>query len=158
MQVSFLTLVQLTGLMVCCGWWVEGGGELVGWGREAIGWWVEEVWVVEEKPILEEEQKKLKTVELVKCEKCDKELTKRTLRYDHEKTCPGEPIVREALPVKRRGVSKKETEKQTEPVNIPNELIEQEVKKRMQLTARDRIQQKMKLRDERIKRLTTQIA
>ena len=102
--------------------------------------------------------RKVKTVELVSCPKCKKEMTKRTLRYDHEKTCPGEPIVRESVPVKRRPVSKKENETPAQPINIPDELIEQEVKKRMQNTSQDRMQQKIKLKEDRIKKLATQIA
>ncbi len=53
-------------------------------------------------------------------------MTKRTLRYDHDKTCKGAPIKRETIPVQRR--IKKETTT-TKPTNIPEELIEQEVKK-----------------------------
>ena len=45
---------------------------------------VEEPLVVEE-PTIEEIPKKTKTVELVDCPKCHKSITKRTLRYDHEK-------------------------------------------------------------------------
>ena len=49
--------------------------------------------------VKEEPAKKVKTLELVKCEKCNKEMTKRTLRYDHDKTCKGAPIKREDIPV-----------------------------------------------------------
>ena len=38
--------------------------------------------IKEEEP--KEEPKKTKTVELVECPKCKKQLPKRTLRYDHE--------------------------------------------------------------------------
>ena len=73
--------------------------------------------------------KRKKTVELVKCGKCDKELTKRTLRYDHEKTCPGEPDSRESVPVKRRApVKKVEVEKNN---HIPVEIIEREMQKQL---------------------------
>lgn len=103
--------------------------------------------------------KKVKTVELVKCQKCEKEMTKRTLRYDHEKTCPGEPVVREAIPVKRRAPIKKDVEKKPEAIiNIPNEVIEEEIKKRLQNTAQERLQQRLKLKEEKIKKLATQIA
>ena len=35
-------------------------------------------------------------------EKCNKKLTKTTLRYHHENKCPGKPIDTKSLPVKRR--------------------------------------------------------
>ena len=47
----------------------------------------EEIEVVEQP---KEEPKKTKTVELVECPRCFKEMTKRTLRYDHDKTCAGQ--------------------------------------------------------------------
>ena len=95
----------------------------------------------------------------MKCGKCDKELTKRTLRYDHEKTCPGEPVSREAIPVKRRAPIKKvEVEKNNTPIDIPNELIEQEVKKRMQNSTQERLQNRLRLQEEKMKKLAAQIA
>ena len=48
-----------------------------------------------------EEPKNIKTLEMVQCEKCNKKLTKNTLRYHHQKNCPGKPIDKN-LPVKRR--------------------------------------------------------
>jgi hypothetical protein len=123
----------------------------------------EEVAVVVEQPQEEpkEEPKKTKTVELVKCDKCGKEMTKRTLRYDHEKTCSGVKIEREKIPVKRRTPVKKEVdEKETveTKINIPEEIIEQEVKKRIQNSVQDRIHQRMKVKEEKIKKLASQIA
>lgn len=106
-----------------------------------------------------EDTKKIKTVELVKCPKCDKEMTKRTLRYDHDKTCPGQKVEREKMPVQRR-VKVKTIEKKEvveHKVNIPEELIEEEVKKRIQNHVHDRMHQKMKLKEERIKKLASQI-
>ena len=111
-----------------------------------------------------EKTNKVKTVELVNCPKCKKEMTKRTLRYDHEKTCPGEPIVKEAIPVKRRAPVKKEKEVEKKPeevktpTEIPNEIIEREVNKRLTMTAQERLQQRMRLKDEKIKKLASQIA
>ena len=100
--------------------------------------------------------KKIKTVELVKCGKCDKELTKRTLRYDHDKTCPGEPVLREALPVKRRApVKKVEVEKKND---IPVEMIEREMQKHLQSSAQERIQHRLRLQDEKMRKLSAQIA
>ncbi len=96
-----------------------------------------------------EDTKKIKTVELVKCPKCDKEMTKRTLRYDHDKTCPGQKVEREKIPVQRRvAVVKRALETSTintvTKVNIPEELTEEEVKKRIQNHVHDRMHQEMK--------------
>ena len=63
-------------------------------------------------PVKEEQpQKKVKTLELVKCGKCGKEMTQRTLRYDHDKTCKGAPIKREDITIKKR--IKKDSPKQS---------------------------------------------
>ena len=105
-----------------------------------------------------EPPKKVKTLELVKCPKCNKEMTKRTLRYDHDKSCKGAPIKREDIPVQKRIKKVSETQKQTVPLNIPEEIIEQEVKKRIQNTIQDRMHQRLKLKEEKIKKLATQIA
>jgi hypothetical protein len=49
---------------------------------------------VNHEPIIEVEQpkevenKNIKTIELVKCDKCNKQLTKRTLKYSHQSVCP----------------------------------------------------------------------
>jgi hypothetical protein len=43
-------------------------------------------------------RKKVKTLEQVKCDTCEKDMTKRTLR-DHHK-CPGEVVKREEIPVR----------------------------------------------------------
>ena len=55
-----------------------------------------------EPEIKEETPKKVKTCELVKCDKCNKEMTKITIRYDHPKTCKGSPINREEIPVQKK--------------------------------------------------------
>ena len=110
--------------------------------------------------IKEELPKKVKTLELVKCEKCNKEMTKRTLRYDHDKTCKGAPVKREDIPVKKR-VKKVSSPKQAttqQEIIIPEHIIEQEVKKRIQLSVQDRMQQRLKLKEERIKKLSANIA
>ena len=59
----------------------------------------------------EEPKNKVKTLEQVKCDTCEKDMTKRTLRYHHK--CPGEVIKREEIPVKKR--VKKETKQETSP-------------------------------------------
>ena len=122
--------------------------------------------VVEEvkpEPVAEQPPKKIKTLELVKCEKCGKEMTKRTLRYDHDKTCKGAPIKREDIPVQKR-VKKPATPKQTPAVvatvpsaTIPEgveHVIEREVNKRIQ----DRLLQKVRVKEEKIKKLAALIA
>ena len=50
----------------------------------------------EPKEITEEPTKKVKTLEQVQCDTCEKEMTKRTLRYHHK--CPGEVVKGEELP------------------------------------------------------------
>ena len=44
----------------------------------------------ETKETTEEPKKKVKTLEQVQCDTCEKDMTKRTLRYHHK--CPGEVI------------------------------------------------------------------
>ena len=48
----------------------------------------------------------MKTLEMVDCEKCGKQMTKTTLRYHHDKTCPGEKVNKEELPVKKKELLK----------------------------------------------------
>ena len=110
-------------------------------------------------PTIEEAPKKTKTVELVECGKCGKHISKRTLRYDHEKTCSGEKIDREKIPVKRRAPIKKEVVESNieNKINIPEEIIEQEVKKRIQNSVHERMQQRLKFKEEKIRKLSAQI-
>jgi hypothetical protein len=112
-----------------------------------------------EPEIKEETPKKVKTLELVKCDKCNKEMTKRTLRYDHPKTCKGAPINREDIPVQKR-VKPPTTQKVVEQTTqlIPNDIIEQEIKKRIQSSIQERMQLKLKQKEERIKKLAEKIA
>lgn len=101
-------------------------------------------------------EKKIRTQELVECSLCNKQMTKKTLRYFHEKICPGAPIDRENQPVKKRTNKKENVE--VEMVKIPQEVIENEVKKRIQNAYKERVAEKMKQKEERIKKLATQIA
>ena len=94
---------------------------------------------------------------MVKCDKCSKEITKKTLRYFQEKTCPGETIDKETLPVKKR-IVKKANDENINNINIPQEVIENEVKKRIENTYKQRMADKLKQKEERIKKLATQIA
>ena len=89
-------------------------------------------------------------------------MTKRTIRYDHDKTCPGQKVEREKIPVQRRvplvkRVQEPSTMVVEQKVNIPEELIEAEVKKRIQNHVHDRMHQRIKLKEERIKKLASQI-
>ena len=77
---------------------------------------------------------------------------KNTLRYFHDKTCPGVVIDKETLPVKKRSLKKDDT------TNIPKDVIENEVKKRIESSFQDRLIQKLKQKEERIKKLSTQTA
>ena len=102
--------------------------------------------VVEETPEpVVEVKKNIKTIEQVECPKCEKPMTKTTLRYHHEKSCSGEKINREDIPVKKRVVKDK----------IP-EVIEPKLDK--SALYRDRLNQQMKIKKEAIKKLATHIA
>ena len=103
--------------------------------------------LIEEKPIEIIEEKK---DDLVNCPKCEKQMSKRTLRYNH-KTCPGTKIIRDEIPVKKREKPKVVDDK---PIYIPEEIIENEVKKRIQ----DKLTQKIRLKEEKIKKLSSFIA
>ena len=106
---------------------------------------------------VEEKQpdKKTKTVELVSCPDCEKEMSKKTLRYSHEKNCTGKPVVREEVPVKRRAPVKTSKPKEVieQYVSIPEEIIQQELNKRVKEQKESRIRAK----DEKIKKLAMQI-
>ena len=111
-----------------------------------------------EPEIKEETQKKVKTLELVKCDKCNKEMTKRTLRYDHPKTCKGAPINREDIPVQKRVKPITPPKIIEQPMQISNDIIEQEIKKRIQSSIQEKMQMKLKQKEERIKKLAEKIA
>ena len=107
--------------------------------------------------VKEEPQKKIKTLEIVKCDKCNKEMTKRTLRYDHPKTCKGAPINREEIPVQKR-TKPVAPPKIVEKTVIPDDIIEQEVKKRINSSIQERMRLKLQQKEERIKKLAEKIA
>ena len=81
---------------------------------------------------------------MVQSEKCNKKVTKNTLRYHHDKNCKGKPIDTKALPVKRRI-------KQQEPKLEPK--IEAK-----QPTYRDKLNERLKQKSEKIAKLALQIA
>ena len=72
-------------------------------------------------------------------------MTKNTLRYHHDKNCPGQPIDTKALPVKRR--IKKEEPK-----------IEAKLEARQPTTYRDKLNERLKQKSEKIAKLALQIA
>lgn len=119
---------------------------------------VKPVVIDEVKPIEEEKpSKKIRTQELETCPKCSKQMTKKTLRYFHEKSCPGVVIDKEALPVKKRTI-KKDSNENVNNINIPEEVIENEVKKRIEYRYHEKIKEKLKKKEETIKKLAAQIA
>jgi hypothetical protein len=105
------------------------------------------------------EPKNIKTLELVNCDKCGKQMTKNTLRYHHDKNCPGLKVDKETLPVKKRTVKQTTNEQANDTViNIPKEVIENEVKKRIENTYKDRINERLRVKQEKMQKLATQIA
>ena len=59
-----------------------------------------------------------KVVEQVKCKKCNKSMTPKTLRYSHEQNCSGAVVNTEDLPVKRR------TTKTVEPASATTTTLQ----------------------------------
>ena len=88
-------------------------------------------------------EKNIKTLEQVDCGKCGKQMTKTTLRYHHEKTCPGEKVNKEELPVKKRIIKEK-------VVEIP--------KVEKSNLYKDRLNEQIKLKKESMKKLASNIA
>ena len=108
----------------------------------------EETTPVESKEIKAEEPKnKVKTLEQVQCDTCEKEMTKRTLRYHHK--CPGEVVKREEVPVKKR--VRKETIKQDKDVEIKPE------KQKLTPVYHERLQKALEQRNQNIIKLASQI-
>ena len=118
-----------------------------------------------------------KVVELVKCPKCEKMMSQKSLRYTHEQNCKGEVVKTEELPVKRRTKKepttsptslsqtgkqdndKKEIYKNIVNINTNNnepeipEELKQEVIKTIQRT-----QLRMKMKEDNFNKLKMQIA
>ena len=116
----------------------------------------------ETKEIIEEpkEQKKVKTLEQAQCNTCEKEMTKRTLRYHHK--CPGEVKKTEELPVKKRvkKEAKKEEEKTDENNSTANHRNDQQstpIKEPLPDTYHARLQKALEKRNQAIQRLASQI-
>ena len=87
--------------------------------------------VVPEPTALNEAEVKVKVkkvVEQVKCPKCDKMMSQKSLRYTHEQNCKGEVVKTEDLPVKRRTANKvepikKEVKAETNKKEIYNKIV-----------------------------------
>ena len=81
---------------------------------------------------------------MVQCEQCNKKMIKTTLRYHHDKNCPGRPVDTKALPVKRR--IKKETSepkleaKKTTYHDKLNERLAEKFKKRSEAISKFALQ------------------
>lgn len=88
---------------------------------------VEEIQPTDIEEVKTKPEKKIKTVELVKCEKCNKDMTVRTLRYTHPKMCVGKEINRDEVPVKRR--SSKKASNDDIKNDIPEEIIINHIQK-----------------------------
>jgi hypothetical protein len=119
-----------------------------------------------------------KVIEQVKCPKCDKMMSSKSLRYTHEQNCKGQVVKTEELPVKRRTKKepatppielnqpvkqendKKEIYKKIVNNNISNKNeteIPEELKQEV-LKTTQRTQLRMKLKEDNINGLKTQIA
>jgi len=61
-----------------------------------------------------------KVIEQVKCPKCDKLMSSKSLRYTHEQNCKGAVVKTEDLPVKRR-LKKEQPTSHVEPIQINKE-------------------------------------
>ncbi len=117
-----------------------------------------------------------KVVEQVKCKKCNKSMTPKTLRYSHEKNCSGEVVKTEELPVKRRTIKKVEPEKEkpiqdetkkkeiynkivaknvnieSSEISIPEEIMQEAFK------SFQRQQARIKMKEDNLNKLRLQIA
>ena len=68
-----------------------------------------------------------KVVEQVKCKKCNKSMTPKTLRYSHEQNCSGAVVNTEDLPVKRRTTKKVEPVSATTTTTLQDKTNQKEI-------------------------------
>ena len=118
--------------------------------------------LADEEPVKEVKEEVLKTasveanvkvtkvVEQVKCQKCDKMMSQKSLRYTHEQNCKGEVVKTEDLPVKRRNVkpTKEPTKQEVEvkPTTNKKEIYKQIVGKNVNIeTSEVQIPEELKL-------------
>ena len=100
--------------------------------------------MVEEK-VEKRKPRKVKTVELIECNNCEKLITDRTLRYTHPKTCPGKKIDRNEIPVKRRITKAKEENITPNINNIPDEVIVNHIRKEREKKNQEKVKKNKKL-------------
>ena len=96
---------------------------------------------------IEDIPKNIKTLEMVQCSGCLKQITANTLRYHHK--CPGEVIKREEIPVKKR------VKKETSPK--PKEETKAPEKPTLTNTYQERLQKALEKRSETMQKLASQI-
>ena len=119
---------------------------------------------VEDKPIVEE--KIIRTNELIKCPKCLKMVTNKTLKYSHKKTCTGEdkpePISK-SKPISKQ-LAKIEEEEEEVPPSPPKLVrtislvtpVTQQLTPEMMRTYRNEMRtQQLKIRSDRMSSLFT---
>ena len=73
-----------------------------------------------------------KQIEKVACERCGKQVSAKTLKYNHVHSCP----------------KAKEQSQESPAVNIPEELIEHEIRKRMQKNRQSKLEQRQQKFDQ----------
>ena len=133
---------------------------------------VQEVETVKEEPKTE---KVKKVVEQVKCPKCDKMMSQKSLRYTHEQNCKGEVVKTEDLPVKRRTTKNVEVkpEPKVKPTVNKKEMYDRIVSKNVNLSSSEveipddlkheimktiqRQQTRLKMKEDNLNRLKMQI-
>ena len=74
-----------------------------------------------------------KVIEQVKCPKCDKLMSSKSLRYTHEQNCKGAVVKTEDLPVKRR-LKKEPPTSHVEPIQSNKEQNKNNDKKEIYIT------------------------
>ena len=105
-----------------------------------------------------------KTTELVKCEKCNKMMSQKSLRYTHEKNCKGQEVDINEVPVKRRTKKNNNNIENTDKKEVIKKIytspstddIPEEVKKEIsRVIARSQL--RMKLKEDNLNKLKSQI-
>ena len=131
---------------------------------------------VEEEVQPPSKEKVKKVIEQVKCPKCDKMMSSKSLRYSHEQNCKGEVIKTEDLPVKRRTSNKveptttrKEAKVETNKKDIYNQIVarnvniatsEVQIPEELRLEvfkSIQRQQERLKMKENNLNKLKTQI-
>jgi len=92
---------------------------------------IEEEPVIVEPPPVEVVEKIKPKLELFPCPRCGKELTQKGLKYSHK--CPADKVLKQPEPVVEKIIEKRPRAVKQKPAydNIPEEVIQNEIKKRM---------------------------